>query len=487
MSHPLSKWSLIALLGLTLMACFNRASAQATNSPTPPPKPLFVEEVLNSVTNQYPPMLAALIERDIAAGRLRSAQGGFDFQLFSKLFGTPSGYYESGTFDSGFEQFTGIWGSTVFGGYRLTRGDLLPDYEKDRTERGGEGRIGLRLPLLRDGSIDRRRAAIYKATLDQELANPAIQRQQLDFIRAATVAYYSWLGTGIRLQLAEELLRVARERTQALTNQVASGLIPRIVLTDNERLIVARSLGVVQAKRRFEASAIALSLFHRGPEDQPLLAPRERLPSGFPVQQTLEPGMHPLELELALQRRPEIRRLKLSIEKTQVDLRLARNQRMPNLDAGVLVTDNFGNQPYKDRAQTELEVGVEFKMPLQRRDAKGRIAEFEGQISQLQNQERFARERISTEIQDARSAIFAALDQTQQAALNVSLARELQAAETERFLQGATDLLALQLREQAAFEAELTAVDASLEYFRAQADLDAATAASAPIAMQKAR
>lgn len=481
MRKPSTIWALLALCGLALMAGKGHGSSP-TNSPSvSTPNLLLADEVLGSVTNLYPPLLAALIERDIAAGRLRSAQGSFDFQVFSKLFGTPAGYYESVTSDTGFEQFTGIWGSTIFGGYRLTRGDLLPDYDKDRTERSGEGRLGFRIPLLRDGSIDRRRAAISKAMLDQELANPVIQRQQLDFIRAATVAYYNWLGAGLRFRLAEEVLRIARERTQALTNQTASGLLPRIVLTDNERLVVARSIGVVQARRRFEAASLALSLFYRGPDEQPTLASRDRLPSSFPERRMLEPGMPPLELELALLRRPEIRRLKLTIEKTEVDLRLARNQQMPNLDAGVMVTENFGNKPYKDRAQTELEAGIELKMPLQRREAKGRIADFEGQILQLKNQERFARERVRNEIQDARSAIFAALEQIEQAMLNVTLARELQAAENERFAKGATDLLALQIREQTAFEAELAAVEASLEYFRALADFDAATALSAPV------
>lgn len=476
-------WMLLALFGLALRVAEGR-SAELTNTPAASaPRVLLADEILGSVTNLYPPLLAALIERDIAAGRLRGAQGSFDFQVFSKLFGTPAGYYESVTSDTGFEQFTGIWGSTIFGGYRLTRGDLLPDYDKDRTERSGEGRLGLRIPLLRDGSIDRRRAAISKAMLDQELANPVIQRQQLDFIRAATVAYYNWVGAGLRLRLAEEVLRIARERTQALTNQTASGLLPKIVLTDNERLVVARSIGVVQARRRFEAAAIALSLFYRGADEQPTMATRDRLPLNFPERRLLEPGMPPLELELALLRRPEIRRLKLTIEKTEVDLKLARNQQMPNLDAGVMVTENFGDKPYKDRAQTELEAGIEFKMPLQRREAKGRIADFEGQIQQLKNQERFARDRIRNEIQDARSAMFAAVDQIEQATLNVTLARELQAAENERFAKGATDLLALQIREQTAFESELAAVEASLEYFRALADFDAATALSAPAAV----
>lgn len=442
-----------------------------------PRSTLQLGQVLSSITNQYPPLLAALIERDIAAGRLRSAEGTFDFNVFARLFGTPAGYYQSGTVDTGFEQFTGIWGSTVFGGYRLTRGDVLPDYYNNRTEGGGEIRFGLRVPLLRDGAIDRRRAAVLKARLDKELADPFIQRQQLDFIRAGTVAYYNWQAAGERLRVIEGLFRIANERTSALTNQVSSGLLPRIVLTDNQRLVVARQLGVVQARRRFEAASLALSLFYRTPDDEPVVAQRDQLPPEFPeVSGSVEPKID-IALELAVQNRPEIVRLELASKKLAVDRRLAQNQLRPNLDAGAVASQDFGENIYPDKEPFELQAGLEFRMPLQRNEAKGRLAEIEGQIEQLSNEQRMAQDRIRNETRDAYSALTAAHEQTQQAKLNVELARELQAGEEERFRRGASDLLALQLREQALFDAQIMEVDAYTEYFRALADYRAATAA----------
>ena len=232
---------LLLCLWLALPAQGHGAEAPPAQAPGPgtsiATNALTLHEVLDSVRRQYPPMLAALIERDVAAGRLQSAKGTFDFQFFSRLFDTPSGYYQSTSVDTGFEQFTGIWGSTLFGGYRITRGGVLPDYDKSRTQGSGEPRIGFRLPLLRDGSIDRRRANLIKARLDKELADPIIHRQQIDFIRAATAGYYGWLAAGERLRLSERLLRIARERMSALRTQAESGLIPRIVLTDNQRLI----------------------------------------------------------------------------------------------------------------------------------------------------------------------------------------------------------------------------------------------------------
>ncbi len=482
--NPLLRPLLAVVAGVSLFVVrpttARAQTAEPLVSPKPAPSVLEVAEVRHSVTNQYPPMLAALIERDLAAGRLRSARGAMDFTVFTRLFGTPQGHYESGTSDSGFEQFTGLWGSTVFGGYRLTRGETLPDYDSSRTQSGGEARLGFRLPLLRDGSIDRRRANLFKAGLDRQLAEPLIQRQRLDFIRAGTVAYYNWLAAGARERVAGELLRMARDRTTALTSQAEAGLIPRLVLTDNRRLVVARELGTVQAQRRFEAAALALSLFLRDTNDLPVVAGRERLPSRFPEPAPPDGSRLPADRLAAEAGRPELARLRLQAEKLQVDRKLAQNQMRPNLDVGLTASQDLGQDTYKDKGQFEVQAGLELRVPLQRREAKGRLAELAGQVEQLGHEQRFARDRIRTEVDDVFSAWNLAHEQSLRTRLNVELARELQAAEEERFNQGATDLLALQLREQAVFDAEVSALEAAFECFRAQADYRAATALDLP-------
>jgi outer membrane protein TolC len=470
---------LAGLLGLARSQAADPLPIASTNAPASSTNsgyfgPLHLEDVLRSVTNQYPPLLAALIERDIANGRLRSAQGAFDFNIFAKTFGNPSGYYQFGTVDAGFEQFLGIWGSTLFGGYRLTRG-TLPDYDKNRTQDGGEPRIGLRIPLLRDGSIDRRRANILQARLDKELADPFILRQQLDFIRAASVAYWAWLGTGRRVDIADQLLRVANDRGNALTNQVQSGLLRPIVLTDNQRLIVSRQINLVQARRRFEATSIALSLFFRDTMGNPILPGRDRLPPAFPSLFAPDAGTVEKDIQLAYVARPEIRRIRLQRERSDVDRRLAKNNMLPSLDIGAAVSEDFGNERYKDKSEVEFEAGVEFKLPLQRREAEGRLAAAEAAIERLDTEEGFARDRIAAEVRDAYSAWAAAFEQSSQTQTNVELARLLEEAEQVLFDRGAADLLALQIRELATFEARVLEVDAITEFFRAQADYNVAT------------
>ena len=62
---------------------------------------------------------------------------------------------------------------------------------------------------------------------------------------------------------------------------------------------------------------------------------------------------------------------------------------------------------------------------------------------------------------------------------NVRLAVELEKAETILFQQGATDLLTLQIREQATFDARQLEVEAQADFFRAMAFYRAAVAADA--------
>jgi outer membrane protein TolC len=176
---------------------------------------------------------------------------------------TPTGFYESTTIEAGFEQFTGIWGSTVFGSYRWTDG-LLPDYYPDRrTDRSGTPSLGFKLPLLRDGSIDKRRAAIAKAKLEVELVNPVIQRQLLDFAKASASAYLNWMKAGQNLQVAEQMLELATLRTNAIQTRIDKGLSAPVESLENRQMVVSRQMELIKARRAFESASITLSLFLR--------------------------------------------------------------------------------------------------------------------------------------------------------------------------------------------------------------------------------
>lgn len=464
---------ILPLLGL--LGSFALAPHPAEGSP------LTLEEVLASVKERYPPYLAALIQQDLVNGRATQALGSFDTRLGIDGNLRPAGFYDSGSILGLIELPFTQWGGSVYGGFRNS-GQNLADYDKDRTTPDGQALIGFRLPLLRDGLFDKRRADLFKAQIDQELADPLILRQHIDFIRAATVGYFNWVAAARRLGLAEQLLGVAKDRGDAITEMVARGAQASIVETDNRRLIVQREIGVVSARRSLEAAAIALSLFFRDADDQPVRPGRERAPGSFPPLEAPPRSQLEVDLAKATMLRPEIKQVELLMEKAGVDRRLARNQLMPNLDLSVEAanaTNSAGARATKDIERTEIQAGIAFRLPLQRREAKGRVQESEAELQRLFLDLEFARDQIAASVRDAASAIEAAREQIQQADLNVELAVELERAEGERFEQGASDLLALQIREQATFDARQLQVEALADFFRARALYRAAVAADA--------
>lgn len=444
-------------------------------------KTLGLEDVLVSVRQHYPPLLAAWLEQDIAAGKVRRAEGAFDPIISAALMARPQNYYSATNGNFMVTQPLRDSGGKLYAGYRLTSG-FLPSYErKIRTADGGEAVVGFSLPFLRNREFDQRRASLTQAELDRELARPNILRQFLNFLRASRIAYYNWVAAGQELAAAENLLKVARDRDAALGEQLAEGAIAAIVRTDNKRLVVAREIGVVRARRGFEAAAIALSLFHRDPRTGRTLMPtREQLPGGFPPLQILDELTLINDRGRALFRRPEIRQIEIFIAKAKVDRRLARNDLKPNLDLSVELNQALGGDLPKDIENTEITALMEFSVPIGRNEAKGRIEAITANLGQLDQEKEFARDSILADANDSFSAVTAAYQTLEQTAENVRLSEQLEEAEREKFAEGASDLLAVQIREQATFDARILEIDALRAYFKSLADYLAAVAKDAP-------
>jgi outer membrane protein TolC len=463
------------LLTAACLFCFSPHKLQADT-------PLSLDAVLTSVKGRYPPWLAALIQQDIMNGRARQALGAFDTSLTAAGVFNPAGYYDGSASYVAVEQPLSNWGGGIYGGYRFSSG-FLADYDKNRSQGDGQAMVGFRLPLLREGTLDKRRADLFKARIDQELADPFILRQHLDFIRTATISYFNWLSAGLRVQLADQLLTIARDRQTAITEMVTRGAQAPIVQTDNERLVVSRELALVSARRLLEAHAIELSLFYRDAADQPIRPADSLLPTQFPPIKGPSTNQLNSDIAKALIFRPEIRQVELNMAKNGIDQRLARNDLLPNLDLTLEAAQTVGNNTRKDIEVTEIQGGISLKVPLQRREARGRLSATEGQFTQLVRELQFARDQITAAVQDVHSALNAARQQLERTARNVELAIELEKAETIRFTQGATDLLALQIREQATFDAKLLQLQAQTDFFRALANYRAAIAADAPTSL----
>lgn len=437
---------------------------------------LGLPEVVRSVEQKFPTILAAEQDRIAAEGDRLAAAGGFDPSWRSSGVAIPIGGYPSGRFDTVVEQPLPFWGSSVFAGYRLGLGDF-PVYDgKLQTNQYGEVRAGARVNLLRDGPIDRRRANIRKTEIGVDVASRTVEQQRLDAVRLGSFRYWDWVGAGRKVELSQAWLDLARARDAGLARRVETGDLADIERQDNQRAILQRTAHFVAAQRLLQQAAIELSMYLRDERGNSVLPSPSRLPARIPEPSTFDvTGLAEAERN-AIARRPELKRLEHQRDQAEVEQQLATNQQRPAIDLVVMGAKDLGpGDPKQDKPM--LEAGVMIDIPLLNRTARGRAQAASAQVDRIDAQAKLLRDRVVADVRDAVSALVAASERVRMLRTEVDVAQQLAKQEAKRLELGEGNVLLVNLREQAALDASVRYVDSLVDWHKAMAAYRAATAA----------
>ena len=448
-----------------------------SNETSEPERSLRLYDIVQSVYATYPLLQIAFFGRNIVAGEQTSAEGAWDLKLKADANNAPIGYYRTYRNGTGFEQPL-YGGGEVYGLYKLGQGNFEPWYGNRETNKGGEFSAGIRIPLAQNRAIDDRRAALWKANFGVNAAEPMIQAQIIEFVRAGTYAYWDWVAAGINVRFSRELLELAEERDDQLENQVNAGARPESFIVDNRRLIVSREVKLIDVQRKLQTSAIKLSLFFRTPDGEPVIPSESQLPDRFPVATPLGIERIPIDVAEALSRRPELVELNLQHRMAQIDLERAQNMMQPEIDANLWSAKDVGGSvnPLGTKTPYQAEAGLNFSVPLQRRKALGKVTSSQGKLVQISTKRRFTENKIATEVHNSLVTIDAAYRSIAKAHESVSLNEKMLQFEVVKLDNGDSDLLLLNLREAATFDARLVEIEALLHYFTSIADYRAAMA-----------
>jgi outer membrane protein TolC len=206
-----------------------------------------------------------------------------------------------------------------------------------------------------------------------------------------------------------------------------------------------------------------------------ILPTNEELPVRFPKHIQIQIDNLDKAITDAQKRRPEVKEFQSKREKIGIDRQLEENNLKPQVDLVVSASQDLGaGSP--TRSRPELEATVVLNIPVQTRRQRGKIGAAEAKIAQVDQEEKFARDKIQTEIQDALSEVAASFQRVEVAKRELVLAKKLQDLEIERFNLGDSTLLFVNIREQTAAEAAIREVKALNDYFNALANYQAATA-----------
>lgn len=446
-----------------------------------PSDALELGEVTLSVVQYFPLIEAARREAIVAEGKQIAAEGAFDLKLQAESMNQPQGFYQNYRQMAKAEQ--PLWmGGALFGQYRIGDGFFPTWYGERETNEGGEFKLGAAAPLFQNREIDQRRADLLKADIQRAAVDPVVQQEILEAVRTASYVYWAWVAAGQAYMVTQELLETAEERNAGIARQVETGDKAVTELQQNERLIATREAKLVEVRRKLQGAAIKLSLFNRDAEGRPVMPQFGQLPDAFPPVTAPDPEKLAADIELALQTRPELRAIAFERESVGVDLDQAQNEFLPRLDAVVAASKDVGapTSSKGDKTPFELEAGVLFDVPLQRRKASGKTQSAQGKLTQLVIKQRFQENKITNEVRDAVVAIQAAYERIEKTRRGVELARKLVNAEYRSFQLGNSDLLRIALLEGQELESQLLEVDALLDYFQALADYRAALGLLSP-------
>lgn len=435
-----------------------------------------LQDVLASARTHYPGIIQALAARQAAAGRLTEASGEFDLVFSAEGFSRVGGFYDGSAVEGIVRQPLRPFGGSLYAGYRLSDG-TFPIYEDENyTNTGGAVKVGFLFSLLRDRHMDERRFRQVDAYLQAREAEFDLLLTRIGVQQRALEAYWGWVAAGRQLAVYRDLLRIALERRDGLTEQVERGARARIFLTENQQNITRRRIRVMTAERDLAMAANRLSLYYRDETGAPVVPPYESLPAADADAVATAPPPTDAVSD-ALNRRPELELLRLAIEREQRRIELRANDLRPRLDFNVEVRQPFGGvaEGGASRDTTDTVLGFTFSVPLQQRKAQGRLMQSRAEVEAMRQERRLAAERIELEVRN----LLLDLDVSERlltlAGQEVEQTERLRDAEVRRYESGASDFFLVNLREEAAADARIRYLAAALTARIARGSYDAAT------------
>ncbi|MEM9413227.1 MAG: TolC family protein [Planctomycetota bacterium] len=345
-----------------------------------------LQQVLDSTVDYYPIIQSAFLLDGIATGEQISAAGNFDTKFKLESENTPVGFYETYRQNVGVELPT-FQGGSLFGGYRLGRGDMEPWYLERNTNAGGEFKLGARMALLRGREIDARRVELWKANWRRRAVDPEIKQALIDTRQLAEYAYWSWLASGQILKLNQSLFSFATDRQAGIEERIAAGDLPEISKTDNDRTIVSRKAKLIEARAKFEQAATKLSLFYRDGNGNPITLTEANLPE-FPAESVTLTQATENMVNDAVTCRPEILLIDIDRKQINIDLAKAKNDLLPRFDFQLATSQDIGRPTsasaaasssgavfanFDEKDEFKVDAAFYVNQTLERRKARGKI------------------------------------------------------------------------------------------------------------------
>lgn len=485
----------LSLTFCTAIAFINAACAQDKSSPAPiyllefaQDRPLSttaqnvkgarltLNGFIRSIDENFPKLLSADAERRLSIAKLLEKSGAFDpvlthvseYLRVQDIF-TPGKAKDAIHNEARIDLLTRS-GMKVFAGMRLNPNDTKTPFVP--TGNAGEYYAGVSVPLLRGRNVSEKVIAETQARLSQPVAQQVYLAARMEVLIKAAGIYWEWLGARSRLLISQNLLTIAEQRVAQIKARVESGDAPALEITEAEQEIERRKANLVKAQRDLQKTSIQMSVYLWRPNLTPDAVPStELMPDLSPSPSLVSNEVWIAARKVAIQQRPELKRIAQERKIALAEMQLAKNQLLPVMDAYALQGADTG----KNGIGPVVRGGINIAVPLRQRTARGQILAAETKLQKLSFDEAAERQRIAAEVDDVVSAINTSFEKFVALSAEVEKAKAVENGEKLRFSAGDSTLFLVNQRERTTGEVQLRLIDAHVEYLQALSAFDIVT------------
>jgi len=295
-----------------------------------------LENNLDVKVERYAPVIA---EYDEAI-----AWGAYDPEIFSEfgysdrqtpnanvLFGTRENVNRS---TDGFGGLRGVLPllsteySGQFDGARRTTNNAIQALSPEYTSGWS---LNLSQPLLRDLIWNQPWTQVQTSRLLMQSSREDFRRSVMDTVSSIEDAYWALIANDEGRRVAQKSLETARALLDQTKTQFEVGVVSKVEVTEAEAGLSEREVNLIRAENQYRNQQDVLIDLVLGPglrsnstlEIAPADRPEEYVPYTIDV---------PTAVERAFEHRPELESAQKQIERQQVQLKFAKNQRLPALD-----------------------------------------------------------------------------------------------------------------------------------------------------------
>lgn len=356
-------------------------------------------------------------------------------------------------------------------------------------------------PLLRDFRIDGLRQQVLQARNQRQIADIQLQERVTLTSRAVRASYYQLVGAIAQLGVAQQSLDLARESLRNNQTRVEVGTLAPIDVVEAEAEVARNEESVIVAEAAIRTAEDQLRTLVMNPR-QPDFWTVRLTPSEQPV---VTPRTIDLDAAIsnALANRTDLAQLRKQLESTDIDIRFARNQKLPAVDltaryglTGVggtqfrygssdidgappivvgssqrsfadVLRDVFGNE------FRTWSIGINFSYPLGNDSADAALAQGRVGRQQLQVAIRDAEMQVTTAVRDAARQVNTSLRRVEATRKARELAEKRLEAEQKRMTVGLSTTFQMFQAQRDLAQQRQAELNAIIAYNRALVDFEA--------------